>query len=164
MQHQRVPVRVLEERHVADARVERLAVEDDALRLELGTPGGDIAHVDREMRGIGAELDAGARRIPDAQAELADEDFEPGRRVPVERQPERVHVEPLRTCGVLRLDCEEIDLLDLHRYPTEPSICSWISRFISTAYSSGSSFVIGSTKPLTIIADASASESPRDIR
>ena len=31
--------------------------------------------------------------------------------------------------------------------PTEPSICSWIRRFISTAYSSGSSFVIGSTKP-----------------
>jgi hypothetical protein len=37
-------------------------------------------------------------------------------------------------------------------------------RFISTAYSSGSSFVIGSTKPDTIIALASASESPRDMR
>ena len=48
--------------------------------------------------------------------------------------------------------------------PTEPSIWSWISRFISTAYSSGSSFVIGSTKPETINADASPSESPRDIR
>ncbi len=45
--------------------------------------------------------------------------------------------------------------------PTEPSICSWIRRFISTAYSSGSSLVIGSTKPATIIAEASASESPR---
>ena len=48
--------------------------------------------------------------------------------------------------------------------PTEPSICSWISRFISTAYSSGSSLVIGSTKPVTIIAQASVSERPRDIR
>jgi hypothetical protein len=49
-------------------------------------------------------------------------------------------------------------------YPTEPSIWSRISRFISTAYSSGSSLVIGSTKPETIIADASASERPRLIR
>jgi hypothetical protein len=49
-------------------------------------------------------------------------------------------------------------------YPTDPSIWSWISRFISTAYSSGSSFVIGSTKPDTISAEASGSESPRDIR
>ena len=32
------------------------------------------------------------------------------------------------------------------------------------AYSSGSSFVIGSTKPETTIAEASDSESPRDIR
>src|SRR5207342_3737661 len=48
--------------------------------------------------------------------------------------------------------------------PTEPSIWSWISRFISTAYSSGSSLVMGSTKPLTIIALASASVSPRDMR
>jgi hypothetical protein len=48
-------------------------------------------------------------------------------------------------------------------YPTEPSIWSWISRFISTAYSRGSSFVIGSTKPLTISALASPSERPRDM-
>ena len=54
-------------------------------------------------------------------------------------------------------------MLDVDQ-PTEPSIWSWISRFISTAYSSGSSFVIGSTKPETIIAVASASERPRDIR
>ena len=47
------------------------------------------------------------------------------------------------------------------RYPTDPSICSWISRFISTAYSSGSSLTIGSTKPETIMAEASASERPR---
>ena len=50
------------------------------------------------------------------------------------------------------------------RHPTEPSICSWISRFSSTAYSSGSSFVIGSTNPETIIAEASSSDSPRLIR
>ena len=141
-----------------------VAVEDDTLRLKLGAARGDVADIEREMRRVRRELDACARRIPDAEADLAGEDLEAGRCVAVERQAERVHVEPLGGCGVLRLNCDEIDLLDLHRYPTEPSICSWIRRFISTAYSSGSSFVIGSTKPLTIIADASDSESPRDIR
>ena len=58
---------------------------------------------------------------------------------------------------------DEVRSLDLD-HPTDPSIWSWMSRFISTAYSSGSSFVIGSTKPETIIADASASDRPRDIR
>ena len=52
----------------------------------------------------------------------------------------------------------------LAHQPTEPSICSWISRFISTAYSSGSSLVIGSMKPDTTIAEASASVRPRLIR
>ncbi len=49
-------------------------------------------------------------------------------------------------------------------YPTEPSICSWIRRFISTAYSIGSSLTSGSMKPLTIMVLASASLSPRLIR
>ena len=48
--------------------------------------------------------------------------------------------------------------------PTEPSICSSISRFISTAYSIGSSLISGSMKPLTIIVLASASDSPRLVR
>ena len=72
-------------------------------------------------------------------------------------------VEVLRLLDVGHGHPDEVDALDVDQ-PTEPSICSWISRFISTAYSSGSSFVIGSTKPETIIAEASASESPRDIR
>src|SRR6185503_14229820 len=46
-------------------------------------------------------------------------------------------------------------------HPTEPSIWSWISRFISTAYSMGSSFTTGSMKPDTIIAPASSSGMPR---
>jgi hypothetical protein len=37
-------------------------------------------------------------------------------------------------------------------------------RFISTAYSIGSSFTIGSMKPFTIMAAASASDRPRLIR
>src|SRR5262249_20576429 len=47
------------------------------------------------------------------------------------------------------------------RPPTEPSIWSWISRFISTAYSIGSSFTIGSMKPATIMASASSFLIPR---
>ena len=48
--------------------------------------------------------------------------------------------------------------------PTEPSICSSISRFISTAYSMGSSLTSGSMNPPTIIVLASASVRPRLIR
>ena len=48
--------------------------------------------------------------------------------------------------------------------PTAPSICSSMSRFSSSAYSIGNSRAIGSMKPRTIIAIASSSDSPRDIR
>ena len=48
--------------------------------------------------------------------------------------------------------------------PTAPSICSSMRRFSSRAYSIGSSLAIGSTKPRTIIAIASSSAMPRDIR
>lgn len=49
-------------------------------------------------------------------------------------------------------------------YPIEPSISNLIRRFISTAYSIGSSFVKGSMKPITIISVASCSETPRLMR
>jgi hypothetical protein len=49
-------------------------------------------------------------------------------------------------------------------YPIAPSICSSTSRLSSTAYSIGSSRVMGSMNPFTIIALASASVSPRLIR
>src|SRR5207302_11481411 len=55
-------------------------------------------------------------------------------------------------------------LLGKWHQPTEPSISSWMSRLSSTAYSSGSSLVKGSMKPLTIIVSASLSVMPRDIR
>ncbi len=52
----------------------------------------------------------------------------------------------------------------LQDYPIDPSISNLIRRFISTAYSIGSSFVNGSMKPITIISVASSSEIPRLIR
>ena len=46
-------------------------------------------------------------------------------------------------------------------YPTLPSICNWINRFISMAYSIGNSLTSGSMNPFTIIVLASCSVSPR---
>ena len=79
-------------------------------------------------------------------------------------ETERLPVELQRSFLVSRGQRHEIRALDVDRQPTDPSICSWINRFISTAYSSGSSFVIGSTKPETISAEASDSVRPRDMR
>src|SRR5207302_1376831 len=111
---------------------------------------------------VGLELSTHPRRIDEVQAdvpglELREARVEVGA---VDRQ--RLAVELLRPLHVLHGHRHEVGALD--DQPTDPSICSWMSRFISTAYSSGSSFVIGSTKPETTIAEASVSESPRDIR
>jgi len=101
--------------------------------------------------------DGGERDVPDLE-------LVPGsacERVPLEA--EHLAVEPRGLLLVARRNSHEVDALGLDQ-PTEPSICNWMSRFISTAYSSGSSFVIGSTKPDTIMALASPSERPRLIR
>src|SRR4029077_11518378 len=77
------------------------------------------------------------------------------------RQAERLAVEAPRPFHVRDRHRDEVGALD--DQPTEPSIWSWISRFISTAYSSGSSFVIGSTQTPKIVALPPGSVSPRDI-
>src|ERR671937_553720 len=243
MQHQMVPVRILEKSEVADAGVDDLPVELHALRLELGPRRRHVGNADRDPREVGRELLTGARRVEDVECHLPERELEVVLALGLDRQPERLVVEALRPWDVRRQhgerdvaglelqpvlvgrvriqrqaeklpvellglfdvfdgDADVVDALDVNpsrslffihvllpgcwvrrshaqsardlyaappsrrlaHYPTDPSICSWISRFISTAYSSGSSFVIGSTKPLTISADASASESPRDIR
>src|SRR5262249_26401801 len=164
VQHQRVAVGIVEESHVADARVEGLATELDALALELAARRGDVGDPQRDVVRVRREGQAHLLGLPDAKRDLPASDLEPaGGHVAVERQADRLEVELSRALNALRRDRQEVDALDDH-YPTEPSIWSWIRRFISTAYSSGSSFVIGSTKPDTTIAEASASESPRDIR
>src|SRR5690606_16331165 len=48
--------------------------------------------------------------------------------------------------------------------PTDPSICSSMRRLSSSAYSMGSSREMGSTNPRTIMAMASVSGMPRDMR
>ena len=110
----------------------------------------------------GANCPAHLLGLPDREARLSDPELVL-RLCSSARRPEHFAVELLRALSVTRRNRDEVQLLDPGQ-PTEPSIWSWISRFISTAYSSGSSFVIGSTKPETISAEASASERPRDIR
>lgn len=107
------------------------------------------------------KLHAEALRLPDAKARSAHPELVLA--VLIRTQTERLDVEAPRPFRVSRGDPYEVELPDVH-YPTEPSICSWMSRFISTAYSRGSSLVIGSTKPDTIMALASASDKPRLMR
>ena len=52
VQHQRVPVRVAEEGHVADARVEDVSLELDARALELRARSGHIGNPERDVRGV----------------------------------------------------------------------------------------------------------------
>jgi hypothetical protein len=77
VQRQRVAIRVGEVRHVADAGVERLALEQDAARFELGARRGYVVDLEQDdavrLRLI---LDAELRRIPDRKAGVADPELE----------------------------------------------------------------------------------------
>ena len=93
MKHQRVPVGIAEERHVAHARVEDVAVERDPRRLELGAGSRNVVHVQRERVRCRLERHAEALGLPDVERDLARGDLEPGRRLRLERKAERVDVE-----------------------------------------------------------------------
>ena len=56
MQHERVPLGVLEERHVADTGVADLAEELDAGLLELRALRRDVGNTKRDVRGVRCEL------------------------------------------------------------------------------------------------------------
>src|SRR6266568_4607673 len=164
MQHQRVAVGIGEESHVTDTRVERLTVKLDPCLLEQAARLGDVGDAQRDRVLVGVELHPSLLGNHDRQRDVAGVELRPvlvRQLVPPEAELLAVELE----CSFLisRSQRHEIRPLDIDQ-PTDPSICSWINRFISTAYSSGSSLVIGSTKPDTISADASGSESPRDIR
>ena len=141
-------------RHVADAGVEDLALELDAL-----PPRARPAPRRRRRRCIamcavvcGANSIAELRRSRrSTEARLADPELAFAGRVGP--QAERLAVELVAIASrSVDGNGDEVDAPSTGDQPTEPSIWSWISRFISTAYSSGSSLVIGSTKPETIIA------------
>src|SRR5215212_2245943 len=72
VQHEVVAVRVAEERHVADARVQRLAVELHAALLQRGPCGGDVVDAERERVALlRLERHAHPLRLPDAEARVA---------------------------------------------------------------------------------------------
>src|SRR5215218_2709698 len=164
VEQERVAVGVAERRHVAHARVEDVAVERHALFLERPLRLRDVRHAQRDRRRVRpAELLPDVRRVEEVQERvLAELELGPPT-VTRLLEAERVPVPRRRPLEIRHGHRHEVGPLD-GDHPTDPSIWSWIRRFISTAYSSGSSFVIGSTNPETTIAEASDSESPRDMR
>src|SRR5262249_62265989 len=77
VEHEIIAVRVGEEGHVADAGVEGVAGELDALGLELGAGRGDVIDVERRMGVLlRRELEAEGGRFPDAEAGVARPELE----------------------------------------------------------------------------------------
>src|SRR5438093_1621550 len=166
MKHEGIAVRVAEAGDMTDAGIDDLVVELDAggLKLPFGLLHVRDAERDRHRVRLRLEIGAHGFRRNERDRDVPRFVLDPPRaRVRAACEPERRAVEIVSALEVLNRDADEVDAFCVDQ-PTEPSICSWIKRFISTAYSSGSSFVIGSTKPDTISADASGSVSPRDIR
>src|SRR5205085_8384613 len=133
-----------------DTGVEDVAVELDALRLELAACPRHVQHTERDVRAVRCrERGADRLHVQEVEADVLAQLVLGEAGVACLLEPQRLAVEPLRPLHVGDGHRDEVGPLD--DQPTDPSICSWIRRFISTAYSSGSSFVIGSTKPLTTI-------------
>jgi hypothetical protein len=111
VEHQVVAVGVGEERHLADAGVERLATEDDARGLELGPGGCDVIDVKGEV-GIllGGERDAEPAGLPDPEARLTDPELEAA--TLVRPEAERVDVEGAGPLGVGRRYTDEVQFLE----------------------------------------------------
>src|SRR4029453_13921635 len=115
VEHQVVAVRVGEEGHVADAGVEDVAEELDALAPELGPGRGDVVHVERKVRALlRRELEALTGRLPDSEARLADPKLEAGLRVGPKL--ERVDVERARALRVGRRNADEVEPRDHGAY------------------------------------------------
>jgi hypothetical protein len=64
MKLEHVAVRVFEERLVANARIDDLAHELDAKRLEFGASSGDIVDAECDRVLVGPELDPRTPRTP----------------------------------------------------------------------------------------------------
>ncbi len=99
VQHQGVPVRIVEDGHVAHARVEGLAVELDALGLEGSLRRRHIRHTQRDRGAVRRrEGLADVRRIDQVEADVLTEVvLGPGGVVPDEREAEGLAVEAAST-------------------------------------------------------------------
>src|SRR4051794_20951662 len=100
---------------MADPAVDDLAVELDALRLELGASSCDIRNADRNPRLARRERLADTHRVEDVERDLAERELDVVLALGLDRQPERLGVELLRSRNVLRQDGDEVDGLDLHQ-------------------------------------------------
>ena len=151
------PASGVSRRELLVARDDRAKVRLDELR-PLGHQPRDASERDA-AGGIALDRQHSRMRLEGVRIEAA-EVREAPRLLAIGRDRERL----VRRPGSLAGTRQPGGLGRRRHQPTDPSICNWISRFISTAYSSGSSLVIGSMKPDTIIAEASSSERPRLIR
>src|SRR5829696_8763385 len=113
-----------EEPHVADTGVEGVAGELD------------VRHAQRNVRRVRRrELLPDVRRVDQVETDvLAELELGPPARRDL-RQAERLLVEPRRPLEIRHGYRHEVGPLDGNAQPTDPSIWSWIRRFISTAYS-----------------------------
>jgi hypothetical protein len=71
VQHQRVSVRIAEEGLVAYPGVDGLAIEFNALRLELSASGGNVRDAERQAGGTWRERLPDAGRVEDVERHLA---------------------------------------------------------------------------------------------
>src|SRR5438552_3966656 len=112
MEHQLVPIGILEEGQVADARIARLTVELDTLRLEGSPRSGDVGNADRDAAQAGRERLTCTGRIEDVQRDLSTAKFHVVRPFGLELEADRLCVELLRPLDVLRQKRDEVELLD----------------------------------------------------
>ena len=127
--------RVLEPCLPADARLDRLAVECDTLRLELRTRGVDVRHAKSQPCGRRRERLLDARRIEDVECDLSAPKLHVALTLGLDLEPEDLRVEALARGKVLRQEGHEVDVLDLHHgfEPSEYGAWRWcrISEFPS---------------------------------
>jgi hypothetical protein len=114
VEHQRVVVRVGEERHVADARIEGRALEADAALLERRARCGDVVDMQSDHSAADVVGESHRRRVHHAQCEVGG--LELGEvaiwAVHRARQTERRAVELDRRREVVRRYRHEVDAAD----------------------------------------------------
>src|SRR5215207_4130749 len=114
MQVQGVAARVLEHQLVADARVDDVAHELDALGLERLASGRDVGDLERHGHRVRLELLAERRRVHDRQREVAGLELHAGHVAPLLalRQLERLLVELHRGLEIVGGQGDEVDAGD----------------------------------------------------
>src|SRR5918995_2903202 len=120
MEHQRIAVGILEPCLPADARRDRLAVEHDPLRLELGARGIHVGNAKRQARGRRRELLADARRVEDVERHLSATKLHVALALGLDLEPERLGVELLRPLDVSCQNGHEVDALDVDQRGESP--------------------------------------------